>query len=147
MPYKHIGRGMLILLCVTAAAGLISICFGEPAEKVSYIDAYQFVRSWNALAREKDSLTGGVKISSAIGRHTFRLGKNATLHYRVEKAGILRRKITFIQYANPCLSEFGAADVARLLSLLRNGAGDSEIYEKAVYITPFYTKSPFSKCK
>lgn len=147
MTYKHIGRGMLILLCVAAAAGLISICFGEPAEKASYIDAYQFVRSWNALAREKDSLTGGVKISSAIGWHTFRLEKNAILHYRVEKAGMLRRKITFIHYANPCLSKFGGAEADRLLTLLRNGTGDSEIYEKAVYITPFYTKSPFSNCK
>lgn len=157
---RHIVQACFALLCAIAA--LVSISFMEPMEETSYIDAYQFVKSWNALADSKDNLTRGVKISSAAGRHTFRLGKDIFLHYRVEKAGILHRKISFIFYENPHLSEVGIhACTIQMLDILQNKQNCTEPYKiarqkiqgllftydigkKTVQVTPFYAKFPFS---
>lgn len=159
---RRIRQACAVLLCAAAIAALISICVTEPMEETSYIDAYQFVKSWNTLANDRDNVTQGVKISSAIGRHTFRLGKDIFLHYRVEKAGILHRKISFILYENPHLSEFSIkAYAVQILNILQNRQNCIEPYKstgqkiqgllftydiekKAVQITPFYAKFPFS---
>lgn len=162
---KRTIRRQVLQTCATlfcAIAALVSISFMEPVEETSYIDAYQFVKSWNTLAGSKDNLTRGVKISSATGRHTFRLGKDIFLHYRIEKAGILHRKISFILYENPHLSKHGLhACTIQMLEILQNKQDCIEPYKnaeqkiqgllftydiekKTVQITPFYAKFPFS---
>ncbi len=159
---RHVQQACFILLCAAAIAALVSICVTEPMEETSYIDAYQFVKSWNTLARDGNNLTRGVKISSAVGRHTFRLGEDIFLHYRVDKAGILHRKISFILYESPHLSEFSTkACAAQMLDIIQNQQNCIKLYKitgqkiqgllftydmgkKAVQITPFYAKFPFS---
>ena len=143
IPRRQIRQALFVLLCVTAAAALVSVCVMKPVEKISYIDAYQFVKSWNTLADEGDNLTRGVKISSAVGRHTFRLGKDIFVHYRVEKVGILHRKISFILYENPHLSGFGIKAGKR--QKIQGLFFTYDIEKKKVQVTPFYTKFPFSK--
>ena len=158
---RHILQACFTLLC--AIVVLVSISFMEPIEETSYIDAYQFVKSWNTLAGSENNLTQGVKISPAIGRHTFHLGKDIFLHYRVEKAGILHRKISFILYESPHLSEFGIhAYAVQMLDMLQSqhldcakpykSAGQKiqgllftyDVEKKGVQITSVYAKFPFS---
>lgn len=162
---NRIWQTVLFVLCVVT---ILSACMMEPTEKeaAAYIEAFQFVRSWNALAEQPDNLTGGVKISPALGRHTFRLGKDARLHYCVEKAGILHRKITFILYENPRLSKSAARAAAiQMASLLSEKQDNIEIFAHAfgrqkiqgllfiynavdctVQIIPLYIKILFSNC-
>ncbi len=158
---RHILQACFALLC--AIVVLVSISFMEPIEETSYIDAYQFVKSWNTLAGSENNLTQGVKISAAIGRHTFHLGKDIFLHYRVEKAGILHRKISFILYESQHLSEFGIhAYAVQMLDMLQSqhldctkpykSAGQKiqgllftyDVEKKGVQITSVYAKFPFS---
>lgn len=165
---NRIRHTVLLVLCVITAAAILSACMMETTEKenTTYIDAFQFVRSWNTLAERPDNLTKGVKISPAVGRHTFRLGKDARLHYCVKKTGLLHRKITFILYENPRLSKFAARAAAiQMASLLSEKQDSIEIFAHAigrqkiqgllfiynavdctVQIIPLYIKFLFSNC-